>query len=86
MRTSVTDEKVFFLFVKYNVLHRPALMLMAKIRQMAPLYEIKYLNLVLIISIALMYAKRRGNFLDVQQNAEWHRFSVSPGSAHHDRT
>ena len=62
-------------------------MLMVKIRQMAPLYEVKLLNLLrtdIQYAVGLMSAKNRvnnfGSFLDIRQNAEWHlvRFMVHP--------
>jgi len=56
---------------------------MVKIRQMAPLYEIKLLNRVnrhIQHTLVLMCAKKSifRSFLDIRQNAEWPRFLDHP--------
>jgi len=55
---------------------------MVKIRQMAPLYEIKLLSLVRIGIQCLDVCKNRvnifGSVLDIRQNAEWPRFLAHP--------
>jgi len=60
---------------------------MVKIRQMAPLYETKLLNLewidiqyTLVLSCAINHVNIFGSFLDIRQNAEWSRFFGPPGT------
>jgi len=58
---------------------------MVKIRQMAPLYKIKLLNLEwtdISVYTSLHVCKNHvnifGSFLDIRQNAEWPRFLAHP--------